>query len=270
MLKQPKYFVRSSPAPRQEAAIVTPVATEITSPLTPTSIAPTIVVSTRSRKVPTVILGIGLATLASLTFLVVLSTGVLKASAFRGNLPKMFTREAPINTVVAEGRSGMGEGINFDIQTADARIEIIRSFLERYKSPLTPYDHFAQSLVEASDRYGLDYRLLPAIMMQESNLCKSSDPKIHNCLGFGIHERGTLGFDTYEESFDRAARELKANYIDQGLTTPEQIMRKYTPSSNGSWANSVNQWIAEMEHNDREAGKTASADANLLEYTTQK
>ncbi len=269
MLKQPKYFVRNSPAPRQEAIISAPAAPEIATPITPT-VAPAVVIATRSRKVPTAILGVGLATLASLTFLVALSTGVLKASAFRGNLPKMFSREAPINTVVAEGRSGLGEGINFDIQTADARVEIVRSFLERYKSPLTPYDHFAQSLVEASDRYGLDYRLLPAIMMQESNLCKSSDPKIHNCLGFGIHERGTLGFDSYEESFDRAARELKANYIDQGLTTPEQIMKKYTPSSNGSWANSVNQWIAEMEHNDREAGKTASADANLLEYTAKK
>jgi len=149
-------------------------------------------------------------------------------------------------------------------------VEIVRSFLERYDSPLKPYDHYAQALIDASDRYGLDYRLLPAIMMQESNLCKTSDPKIHNCLGFGIHKGGTLGFDTYEDSFDRAARELKANYIDQGLTTPEQIMKKYTPSSNGSWADSVNQWIAEMEHNDREVGKTATADANLLEYTAHK
>jgi hypothetical protein len=100
-------------------------------------------------------------------------------------------------------------------------------------------------------------------------LCKTSDPALHNCLGFGIHERGTLGFESYEAGFDRAAREIKANYIDIGLTTPELMQKKYTPSSNGSWANSVNQWIAEMEHNDRQKGIESTQDANLLEYTKE-
>lgn len=267
MLKQPKYFVSSPRAPRVSVPVtpVTPTATPDT-----VEADPLIPKTTRSfSRVPTAILGLGLTTLIALSVMVGVNTGIIKANAFRGNLPVLFSKTSETKTVVAQS-AGFGEGINFDIKTADARIEIIRAFLERYKSPLTPYDHYATALVEASDRYGLDYRLLPAIMMQESNLCKSSDPKIHNCLGFGIHERGTLGFDTYEESFDRAARELKANYIDRGLTTPEQIMKKYTPSSNGSWANSVNQWIAEMEHNDREVGKTATSDANLLEYTASK
>lgn len=272
MLKQPKYFVKSAKdvhtsTPPQAA---TPTQTSTTAEVHSAVPAALASLGQAPRRIPGVILGVGLTTLFALSGLVAFNTGILKASAFRGNLPVIFNRSAPINTIVADSKSGIGQGINFDIQTADARIEIIRAFLERYKSPLTPYDHYASALVTASDRYGLDYRLLPAIMMQESNLCKSSDPKLHNCLGFGIHERGTLGFDTYEDGFDRAARELKANYIDRGLVTPEQIMKKYTPSSNGSWANSVNQWIAEMEHNDREIGKTASSDANLLEYTANK
>ena len=43
-------------------------------------------------------------------------------------------------------------------------------------------------------------------------------------------------------------------------------MTKYTPSSNGSWAESVNQWIAEMEYNDRTKGKTEKSDADLMVY----
>jgi hypothetical protein len=158
-------------------------------------------------------------------------------------------------------------GVKSTIETADARVDIVAAFLTRHDSPLTPAEHYARSLVETADRYNLDYRLLPAIMMQESNLCKVSDPKLHNCLGFGIHARGALGFDTYEDSFDRAARELKQRYIDIGLTTPEAIMTKYTPSSNGSWAFSVNQWIVEMEHNDQQLARVERQDNNLLEYT---
>jgi len=158
-------------------------------------------------------------------------------------------------------------GISTQIESGDARAEVVSRFLARYKSPLQPYDHFGRFIVEAADRYGLDYRLIPAIMMQESNLCKNIIPDSHNCLGFGIHSRGTLKFDSYEASIERATRELRSNYIDKGLTTPEQIMRKYTPGSNGSWANSVNQWIAEMEYNDRQMGIKLDQDADLTEYT---
>jgi hypothetical protein len=161
-------------------------------------------------------------------------------------------------------------GIKTAIEEGDARVAIVAAFLERHNSPLDPADHYARALVEAADRYNLDYRLLPAIMMQESNLCKSAPAGTNNCLGFGIHKRGTLGFDTYEASFDRAARELKERYVDIGLTTPEQIMTKYTPSSNGSWAFSVNQWIVEMEYNDREKARVDRQDNNLLEYTKEE
>lgn len=161
-------------------------------------------------------------------------------------------------------------GVKTAVESGDARVSIVASFLERHDSPLTPYDHYARALVESADRYNLDYRLLPAIMMQESNLCKNAPAGANNCLGFGIHARGTLGFDSFEASFDRAARELKERYVDIGLDTPEKIMTKYTPSSTGSWAFSVNQWIVEMEYNDREKARVDRQDNNLLEYTAAK
>jgi hypothetical protein len=161
---------------------------------------------------------------------------------------------------------GQVKGVTSAVETADSRPELISSFLERYNSPLKPYDYFGTFLVKTADQYEIDFRLLPAIAMQESNLCKAAPEGTHNCLGFGIHSKGTLGFPSYEAAFERAARELKKNYIDKGLVTPEQIMTKYTPSSNGSWANSVNQWMAEMRYNDRTKGKTQKTDADLLEF----
>lgn len=147
------------------------------------------------------------------------------------------------------------QGIQTSLEVGDARPVIVANFLRRYKSPMEPHDEYGKLLVEIADRYEIDFRLLPAIAMQESGLCKAIPENSYNCLGFGIHSRGTLRFESYEAAFDRAARELKKNYIDQGRTTPEQIMKKYTPSSNGSWAVSVSQWMAEMRYDDRALGK---------------
>lgn len=159
------------------------------------------------------------------------------------------------------------QGIETTMEIDDARPQIVANFLKRHNSPLEPAEHYGRVFVEIADRYGMDFRLLPAIAMQESNLCKSIPEGSYNCLGFGIHKRGTLGFESYEANFERAGREIKANYIDQGRTTPEEIMKKYTPSSNGSWAVSVNQWMAEMRYDDRQLGRELrQPGANVMEF----
>ncbi|MBD3250646.1 MAG: hypothetical protein GF381_03710 [Candidatus Pacebacteria bacterium] len=170
------------------------------------------------------------------------------------------------HNVVAQGNV---LGVESIVETQDGRPEIIANFLQKKGSPLKPYDYYGEALVKIADRYGIDFRLLPSIMMQESNLCKNIPEGTFNCLGFGIHERGTLGFENYEAGFDRAARELKQNYIDQGLTTVSLIMSKYCPHSDGSWANSVNQWMAEMEYNDRQMGLEKKKDADVMKYSQE-
>lgn len=127
---------------------------------------------------------------------------------------------------------------------SDARTEIIRQYLEKYNSPL---ESKAQFLVDTAQKYELDFRLLVAIAQQESNLCKKIPDGTYNCWGWGIHSRGTLGFNSFEEGIETVAQGLKNEYIDKGYLTPEQIMSKYTPSSPGSWAKGVSQFLAEME-----------------------
>lgn len=161
---------------------------------------------------------------------------------------------------------GENRGVESVVATQDARAALVTTFLERYRSPLEPYEYYGQLFVDLADKYGFDFRLLPAIAMQESNLCKSIPANSFNCLGFGIHERGTLEFNSFEANFERAAKELKANYIDRGLTTPEDIMTKYTPSSDGSWAASVNQWMTEIRYNDRELGRQIDQNSSVLEF----
>jgi len=134
--------------------------------------------------------------------------------------------------------------ISEKVQSSDARPEIIKNYLLRYKSPLVS---FAGYIVQAADEFNIDYRLTTAIAQQESNLCKIIPPNTYNCWGWGIHSEGTLGFSSYEEGIRAVTMGLAQNYIALGLDTPEKIMSKYTPLSNGSWAKGVEQFLNEME-----------------------
>lgn len=129
-------------------------------------------------------------------------------------------------------------------QAADARVEIIRQYLQKYNSPLTAYSDL---IVKFADEYKIDFRLTTAIAQQESNLCKVIPHKTYNCWGWGVHSQGTLGFSSYEEGIKEVTMGLAENYISQGYDTPEKIMEKYTPLSNGSWASGVNEFLSEME-----------------------
>lgn len=127
----------------------------------------------------------------------------------------------------------------------DARPVIIKKYLEKYKSPLAPY---SELIYQVSKDYGFEYYWIVAIAQQESNLCKKAPEDSFNCWGYGIHKRGTLKFENYELAIRSFAEYLKREYFDKGLNTPELIMSKYCPSSNGSWARGVNQFIDEMEN----------------------
>lgn len=133
--------------------------------------------------------------------------------------------------------------ISGEVLGTDARADVIREYLYLYDSPLEPY---ANLIVESADKYGLDFRLTTAIAQKESNLCKKIPDDTHNCWGWGIHSKGTLGFSSYEEAIETVSKGLKEEYIDKGYTTIEEIMAKYTPLSKGTWAYAVNKFIEQM------------------------
>lgn len=132
----------------------------------------------------------------------------------------------------------------FKLIPSDARGDIVKNFLSKYNSPLEPYAYY---IVNMADQNEIDFRLIASIARQESNLCKFIPENTYNCWGWGIHSRGTLGFSSYEEGIKIVTEGLKKDYINKGYNTPDEIMRKYTPLSDGSWAKAVNQFMQEME-----------------------
>ncbi|OGG13329.1 hypothetical protein A2773_00845 [Candidatus Gottesmanbacteria bacterium RIFCSPHIGHO2_01_FULL_39_10] len=126
----------------------------------------------------------------------------------------------------------------------DARPALLEHFFARYGSDLYPY---ASYIVDVSDKYSLDYALIPAMAMQESELCKKIPEDSHNCWGYGIYGDKVVNFASYEEGIERVAKTLKEKYIEDSLTNPDLIMSRWTPSSNGSWSFAVNFFMQEIK-----------------------
>ena len=144
----------------------------------------------------------------------------------------------------ASYKADLSDGYTAEIKPGDARAANLKAFLRKYNSDL--YNH-TDKIIEVSDKYGFDYRLLPAIAMQESNLCRVIPDNSYNCWGWGIYGTTVTRFDSYDDAIETVGKGIKDNYIDEGLVTASAIMAKYTPSSKGSWQHGVNTFMKALE-----------------------
>ncbi len=127
----------------------------------------------------------------------------------------------------------------------DTRPVIVDNFLAKHRSPMSG---LGTVFVSAADKYGLDYRLLPAIAFQESTLGKNIPRNSHNAWGWAIYTGAQSGaaFRDWSQAIETVAKGLKFDYIDRGLHTPETIMTRYADSPDGSWAFGVSFAMDEM------------------------
>lgn len=136
--------------------------------------------------------------------------------------------------------------VSDNIEHADGRAKIIEEFFKDYKSPLSLY---SDVFIQVSDKYKLDYKLLPAITMQESNGGKRVIKNSYNPFGYGIYGTLVIKFSSWEEAIEKVGKALREDYLNQGLKTPYQIMAKYTPPSltkGGAWAAGVSSFMKEL------------------------
>ena len=127
-------------------------------------------------------------------------------------------------------------------QIEDLRPYYVANFLKNTK--LEPYSGY---MIEASDKYGIDYRLIPAIAMKESGGGNAIKEVTHNAWGFG---NGRTVFDSWPSAIDSVAKTLKERYIAKGLNTPEEIMPVYAPpqvETGGKWAKDINFLFSKLE-----------------------
>lgn len=151
--------------------------------------------------------------------------------------------QSPPSTVAADlpGTSGIEPQI-LGVKIDDLRPIKIQNFLKG--TPLVSYSDY---MVEMSDKYGIDYRFIPAIAMKESGAGRAIPEGSFNAWGF---ENGRTRFASWESAIEAVAKTLRYRYIDKGLTTPDEIMPVYAPpamENGGGWATAVNDYLAKME-----------------------
>lgn len=162
------------------------------------------------------------------------------------------TIPSPEEPFIFSALPAFDEQIKTSVKTADARPEIIRQYLEKYDSPLEPH---ANLIVALSDQYKFDYRWLVAIARQESNLCKFIPENSYNCWGWGIYPEPSnpevlkvTRFDNYEDALRRIAPQFTKIFLKgTHYKDPNEVMKTYTPPSDGSWADAVTQFFGHLE-----------------------
>lgn len=122
----------------------------------------------------------------------------------------------------------------------DYRVYILRKFLSKYNSPLTPY---SSEFIVMADYYGIDYRMVPAITGVESTFGKHIPVNSYNAYGWA---NGKYSFTSWPNSIQVVSQTLKYKYIDKGAVSISKIAKIYAPPST-TWGTKVQHFVSKID-----------------------
>ena len=132
----------------------------------------------------------------------------------------------------------------------DERVPLLKGYLQAKDSPLASK---SAEMVATADKYQFDWRLLPAIAGKESSFGKKipwdkeGQKPSYNAWGWGIYGDQVLSFSSWEKGIEKVGAGLRDGYFNKNLITIEEVMRYFTPRSNGSWARDVSFIMEQIE-----------------------
>lgn len=131
-------------------------------------------------------------------------------------------------------------------QEVDIRSKQLEEFLNYYDSPMAT---FSAHIVQMADKYGIDWRLVPAIAGVESTFGKFIPFGSYNAYGWN---NGNTRFGSWEESIEVISKSLGEKYYKRGLNTPYKIAPVYCPPSN-VWAGKVVSFMEKIDGFEKKA-----------------
>jgi hypothetical protein len=145
-------------------------------------------------------------------------------------------------------RTNTGKLVQAAIVAGDAREIILDKFLSG--TPLSPYSNL---MVYESDKYGIDFRLVPAIAMCESNLgtrIPTSDS--YNAFGIAVYTGQQEGakFKNWETSLLWVYEFIHSRFINRSIIDIKEIGAIWAPPSvekGHSWANCVESFMRQIQ-----------------------
>lgn len=132
------------------------------------------------------------------------------------------------------------ETVQQEFNLIDSRAEKINSVFASFNCPLYGT---GEEFVLRADENDIPYWLAAAIAFQESSCAKNTPflngQRTKNAWGYATYGSQVYDFDSYEQGIDVVSRYLNKRFYSRGITDLCEIMRVYTPPSNGSWCSGV-------------------------------
>ena len=122
----------------------------------------------------------------------------------------------------------------------DPRIAQLTQFFQHYKCPQVSFDEINDYL-NAADKNNLDYRILPALSVQESTCGKHYPSDTHNLWGWNS---ANSGFGSIREGIDFVSEQLAGGRYYQGKSLIQKL-HAYNP--NVEYAPKIIGLIKEMQ-----------------------
>ena len=127
------------------------------------------------------------------------------------------------------------------IYSKDSRAQRINEVYKMYNCPL---EGLGDVMVYEADKNNIPWWLVAAVSFQESG-CGKKSPKIdgaesYNAWGWAIYGDRTFSFDNWVRGIETVSKYFSENFYSKGITDTCEIMKTYTPPSNGSWCEGVN------------------------------
>ncbi len=126
--------------------------------------------------------------------------------------------------------------------TGDPRPAKIDQVFATYHCPL---EGLGKIFVQEADKNNIPYWVAPAISFQESS-CGKNVPGVgeghdesYNAWGWAVYGDNVHGFDNWEDGIAVVSKYMNEEFFSNGITDLCEIMKIYTPPSQGSWCEGV-------------------------------
>ena len=150
---------------------------------------------------------------------------------------------SPKQTSASEKIAGASATLTAVIQkdelSFDMRVIAVENVFKHYNSILVPY---ARSYVKYADKFGVDWKLLPAISGLESYFATYYVPDTYNAYGWG---GGYIYFQSWDDGIETINKALREKYMDRGADDVWKIGPIYAQSP--TWSVRVNSFMREID-----------------------
>ncbi len=155
-------------------------------------------------------------------------------------------QQTPLKYSIFSAKPLVMESINQDLTHKDSRATKVDGVFSKFDCPLYG---MGETFVNEADANDIPYWVVAAISFQESG-CGKKTPLVNgvatsNAWGWAVYGGNVFEFQSFEHGIEVVSRYMSKKFYSKGVTELCDIMKIYTPPSNGSWCQGV-QYFGDM------------------------